>query len=162
MATSNIAAAYAALDATNITFSLRGADRTPAVKTLSELPNIVNAADLPMRLLLSVDGVGEASDMQFLTLGQGTAGGSYTVTWRIVDLMLAATQASGSGAKDVALSLVTYCGKYMDMARNSRNLASGISIQKAVPSAGIYEFPAGSGNMFFGVQVIIDLVEIVS
>ena len=160
--TSNISAAYAALDATTVTFTLLGQSRTPVVKTLSEIPNTINAGDLPLRLLLSMESVGDGERMDFLTIGAGASGGSFHMRWKITDLMLAIPSAQGQGIKSVAASLVSYCGKYADMARNSRNLATGISIEHLTLAAGTYTYPGEAGTPYFGVQATLDLVEIVS
>jgi hypothetical protein len=159
---SNISAAYATLDATQITFELLGQSVAPTVKTLSELPNKENAPNLPVRLLIGMDGVGEGTAMKFDTIGTGlTGGGGLMMRWKITDLMLAVPQTHTQGMKTVAASLVAYCGKYVDMARNNRNIATGISIEGLTLSAGTYEFPADSGIRYFGVMAVLDLVELI-
>ena len=162
--TSNVSGIFSALDAAPITFTFRNQQKTPTIKTLSELPNTINgAADLPMRLLLSMDGVGEGQSIKFTTLNSGTeGGGNLEVQWQVTDLMLLIPQAQGSGFKDVADTLVSYMGKYVDMVRNKRNLTEGISITNVRLSAGTYMFPGEGGTLYFGVQAILDLLEIVS
>lgn len=164
MANSNIGAAFTTLDSAsaNITFTLLGVSKTPAIMGLSELPDTLSAASLPIRLLISMDGVGEGTQMEFVTIGAGTTGGAFQMRWRITDLMLALPQTQGRGLKSVAESLISYSGKYVDMLRNNRNLATGISIVGAQVSAGIYTYPGESGTPYFGVQAVIDLLEIVS
>lgn len=162
MATSTIGAAFDALDLTTITYTLLGKSVTPTVKNLSELPNTVNAGDLPMRLLIAVDGLAEGEPQQFLTLGAGASGGSFQMPWRVTDLCLMIPAAQGQGIKAVGVAMVSYMGKYADMVRNNRNIVAGISMKLVGISAGTYSYPGENGTLYFGVQSVLELLEIVS
>lgn len=156
---SNFTAAYAALDATVVTFTFKGQQVTPTVKTLTELPESINGtADLPMRLLLSMDGIGESTGVANQIIG-ASAGGQ-RIDWKITDLMLLVPQTLGR-TKDVSLSLAEYMENYADMIRVTRNLATGVYIQDCQLSAGTYQFPATeTGTLYFGVQCINTLMEL--
>lgn len=163
MATSQITAIYAAIESVNVTFNLRGQSRTPTVKGLTELPNRVESADLPLRLLLNVQNNAEGVSFQAGTLGSGLGGGAKpTIIWRITDLMLALPQNQGTGVKDVAYDLMAYCSAYLAAVRNNIKITSGALVEDVSVEPGVYLYPASeTGVAYYGVQCVWSIKELV-
>lgn len=158
MMASQISAIYTAFENMTITVS----SVTPRVYGLTGLPNSIAAADLPARVLLDLANAAEGQSMEFFTVNSGIGGGgAQYVDWQMNDLLLWMPEAHGRGVKDVATALIAYCGKYIDTVRNSRNIVSSASFTGLRVSPGVYEYPAGSGQMYWGVMATSTIREII-
>lgn len=127
----------------------------PQAFDLSQLPNTVETAILPCRLLTPMSPKGEARDGQFIALGQLTS-----VTWRLTDLMLWRAVASGIGLEDIAGVLVDYADAYLDMIRHHRSMGQAqchVTGYRFV--YGTFEWPDQSGRWYDGVSCELDIEE---
>ena len=115
---------------------------TPRAYDLHELPQSVNTAQLPCRLLLPVGNEpGEGREGTFIAVGT-----SMVIIWTINDLMLWQPINQGLGLKEFAPELVDYCGKYWDMVRTFRCPATNTALESANMTPGVYEWPISSGR----------------
>jgi hypothetical protein len=134
---------------------------TPTVYGLTALPDEVNDAMLPCRLLLPMQPRGEGRDWHFVALGQMTK-----LTWHITDLMLWRRADAGIGLEDIASVLVDYAGQYAEMLRRHRSLGQA---QAHIISArfvyGTFRYPDVEGDAgvdFDGCAVELDIEEVLS
>lgn len=152
--TSNLVAIYTAVAAMSITVG----DDTPTVYGLASVPNKVESAPLPVRLLEIFD-----NRMDTLTAKHSTISGSFTphmhVTWSISDLLLWKSEARGRGIKDVDTSLITYCQKYIDAVAANEAITATASIEDCKLLPGLFPYPASSDTFYFGVLATLTIKE---
>jgi len=158
MATSAISAIYDALYNMDVTVN----DTTPTPYALTGTPNKGNSADTPMRLLLAVDGSGDGKSIDFKTLGTPGVNDTIEMTWALTDLMLWKPMAQGQGVRSVASDLIAYAAAYVNAIRTNRNLTTRASVVNLRITPGVFEYPAGSGSYYYGVQSVLTILEIVS
>lgn len=133
-------------------------DITPRVFDLHQLPNQVQRASLPCRLLVPMAPRGEARDFNFIALGR-----TAMVTWRITDLLLWRAAASGKGLQDIAETLVGYAGAYVEMLRLNRAMGQTMAhITNARFVYGTFEWPDQGGDEYDGVSCELDIEEALS
>ena len=134
-------------------------DITPTVYGLEHLPNAVEPAMLPCRLLLPMQPRGEGRDWSFIALGT-----TAKLTWHITDLLLWRGAASGIGLEDIASVLVGYAGAYAEMLRGNRSMGQSQShIVSARFVYGTFQFPESDQGMSFdGCAVELDIEEVLS
>lgn len=151
---SNLLAIYTALAAKPVSVGAV----TPTVKTLATLPDKIESAQCPTRLLLPIGaGRGEGRAFSFVTIGT-----TAKPTWHITDLLLWRVAPEGLGLQTVAEDLVKYCAAYAEMLRSFRNPATQCVLKESNLSIGKYEWPAGSGQWFFGVECTLDVDEVLT
>lgn len=132
---------------------------TPTVYGLAQLPDAVEDAMLPCRLLLPMGGKGEGRDYSFIALGNTTK-----LTWHLTDLMLWRRADSGIGLEDIAATLIGYAAAYAEMLRANRSM--GQAQAHIVSARFVYDtfnYPdSDSGIAFDGCAVEIDIEEVLS
>lgn len=151
---------YALLDAMTVTYTDKsGASVSPTCYSLGELKASVQTADLPARLLLPI-GLG-ASGAPNITLGPGNMA---QAQWQIVDLFLLAPVTMEQGFYIYAPVLTRYCVAYAEAIANKwQFLYQWQTEAQTNPVSilpGIYEYPAGSGIEYFGVQCTFTVNEV--
>lgn len=161
--TSAIVAIYTAIEDMTVLVGTK----TPEVYGLTGIPNTIASANLPCRVLLDLANAGEGETMQFHTINSGIGGGgAQYIDWQVGDLMLMLPEGQGIGNKQVAQTLVAYTGAYIDAVRNARDLVdsddNSASFTALRVSPGIYEYPAESGNRYWGVMASATIREIIS
>jgi hypothetical protein len=151
-----ILSVYAALAAKTITTT---SGVTPTAYDLDELPESVDTAILPCRLLLPLGTQpGDGREGEFIAIGT-----TMTVVWQLNDLMLWKASEQGLGLKDVADELVDYCGKYMDAMRTFKcPYGTTTSLESVSVTPGMYEWPVGGGRYFPGVLAQLSIREVLS
>lgn len=154
MAADQISAIYTALQALSITVG----SKTPTVYGLTGIPNSVVTAQLPCRILEIFDNRLQTVQAKPSTI-TGSVQPNLEVTWAISDLLLWTPEAQGRGIVDVASNLVAYCGLYLDMIRAHVQIVSTAIIEDCKPIPGIYEYPMGSGMLYFGVLSVLSIKE---
>ena len=132
---------------------------TPIVYGLEQLPDAVEPAMLPCRLLLPMQPRGEGRDWSFVALGT-----TAKLTWHITDLLLWRGASSGIGLEDIAATLVGYAGAYAEMLRANRSMGqTQAHIVNARFQYGTFQYPeTDSGTTFDGCAVEIDIEEVLS
>jgi hypothetical protein len=131
---------------------------TPTVNDVDALPNSMDTAHLPTRLLMPLGtfrGAGGARDMRFVTLDSIT-----NTTWSIRDLCLWQAVGQGIGYKTIVPTLVEYAGLYLDALRANRQMTHGAYIIGAQVSPTVVEWPEQSGRYFYAVDVTVDVAEL--
>jgi len=132
---------------------------TPTVYGLTALPDAVEDAMLPCRLLLPMQPKGEGRDWHFIALGNTSK-----LTWHITDLMLWRRADSGIGLEDIASVLVDYAGQYSEMLRANRAMGqSQAHIVGARFLYGTFQYPdSEQGIDYDGCAVELDIEEVLS
>ncbi len=134
---------YDALAAVSLTVG----GKAVTVFNVDSLPESVTTADLPCRLLLPLE-PREGENFVYA----GIQGGLVTVTWVITDLLLVRPLAQGEGLHTVAPDLVAYAQAYLEALKPLRKLTTTAVLREISISTGVFEYPARSGNLYFGAR----------
>lgn len=132
---------------------------TPTIYGLTALPDAVEDAMLPCRLLLPMQPRGEGRDWHFIALGK-----TVQLTWHITDLMLWRRSDAGIGLEDIASVLVDYAGQYAEMLRSNRAMGQEMAhIVGARFVYGTFQYPdSEQGISYDGCAVELDIEEVLS
>lgn len=153
---SQIRALYTALAATSITFTREaGGSVTVTAKDLHQLPNAVQAADAPVRLLLPYSVTTQAGG-QFATLDTIVA-----ATWTVTELLLWKPGQLGTGIADSAADLVRYQGAWLEATRALHSMGglAGVELLSVALKPGLYDWPIGSNTWWQGVMASLTILE---
>lgn len=154
---SQLTTIFSALAATTITVGITSITALNG----ATLPDSVESAQLPIRLILPVGGKASgtvATPRTFKT--SATEGGVLVVDWTISDLLLWRALGAGIGLTDLAPDLIAYMAAYMAVVaplRTSRWSLTGITF----PVIGGLEWPASSDRWYSGVQASLTIREII-
>lgn len=123
---------------------------------LHQLPNSVQAADTPCRLLLPYSSVTNAKNGMYAsldTIGQ--------INWSIGDLLLWKPGALGKGIGQVAADLVRYQGAYAEALRYFKAMGTtdSVVIEGWSFEPGLWNWPIGSDVWFQGVMIQLVVLE---
>jgi len=127
----------------------------PVAYTGSTLPNTVESARLPCRLLVPTGSrLGQGSYQR------GTMGprGIATIDWTLTDMVLWRSVSAGQGLRDIAGTLVAYCGAYAEMTRLLGG--PGWTVTGLGMTAQIIEWPQGGDRWYDGVVCTLTITEI--
>jgi len=132
---------------------------TPTAYDLDELPESINTAQLPCRLLLPVNSIpGEGREGVHIALGTGMA-----IVWQVNDLMLWQASEQGIGLREYAPKLVDYAGKYLDAMRAwGKCPYTNSTLENVTITPSVYEWPIGSGRYYAGVLCQLQIREVIS
>ena len=154
-----IATIYTNLAALNVTVtsSVQYGTVTPTAYAPGAVPPSGETGNLPMRI---IDPVHNNDQGQYQFVAYGTTA---TVHWQITDLLLWDEVGQGRGPLDMLPDLVKYCGAYAEVIRQNRGIVfATAAIQQVTPRIGVYEWPRGTGVMFYGVEVTLSIEEVLS
>lgn len=147
--------------AVTVSDSVAYGTKTPPVFDLAALPDYVDSAKLPCRLLLPFGTAkAEERDVHFIALGN-----TVKATWHVIDLLLWRPVEEGIGINSVAADLMTYCAEYVAMVRAARggtNFVTQTVIKSVNLTPDTWEYPPGSGTFFWGVECALDIDEVLS
>ena len=151
MATSSLAAIYAALASKVITVD----GKTPKVRGINEPVGALSGAMLPLRILHPFGNATEAQSFAY----RGTSNLARP-TWRIVDFL--AWQPVGVGVPPTG-ALVRYMAAYAEMLTGFKP-APGVNwvLQDARMTPAVYPWPIDGDQWFYGVQVELVIMEVIS
>lgn len=154
MSNSQILTIYDTIAALSITAN----SKTPSVMDVDALPNTMDTAPLPIRILMplgTLAGVGGANDSRFVTLDSIT-----NTRWTIRDLCLWQAVGQGIGYKTIVPVLVEYAGKYLDAIRANRQMTHTAYIQRVSVQPMVVEWPEQSGRFFYAIDSTVDVDEL--
>ena len=120
---------------------------------LSKLQEKITTGSLPIRMLMPTEAWGSSgSSLERISVGTVNPGG--LMTWNITDLFLLEAVGQDRGIMVSLPDLVRYSGAYVDTVLTSMTgaLSTGMTMVGLAVTAGIYEYPLGSGASFFGVE----------
>jgi hypothetical protein len=125
-------------------------------KDLDELPNKVEEADLPIRLLLPFNARSGGQNYTFLNYGHTDA----EIDWLITDLLLLRSGGLGRGPIDEAENTILYARAYAEFL-TTWGVVSGkpLWVANAQFTPGIWTWPTGTANQFYGVEVQLTIRE---
>lgn len=135
------------------TMPVPAANFTPQVYPIARLPQTLSSADCPARLLLPLGTSGENRSTTFQSVGRFMA-----VSWKITDLLLYKPLGKGSGVQDVAFDLLDYMRAYVEAAKQNRALGAGTLVSLNF-EAGVFTYPLGTNNVFYGVETTLVINE---
>ena len=128
---------------------------TPTAFALSDLPNVIESAHLPCRVLVPTGSrLGSGS---YERVGFGPSGVA-TVDWQVTDMLLWRAVAQGQGLKDIAATLIAYAGAYAEMTRSLHYAQWNVT--NLALTAQVIEWPQGGERLFDGVIATLTITEI--
>jgi hypothetical protein len=151
---------YDLLDGMSVTYSNRsGASVTATCYDLDELPNSIETAHLPCRLLLPI-GQGQSGSPNIVLDNTPMA----RAEWRVTDLFLLEAVARSEGLAIQAPVLMRYVTAYSDAIAKKWQMqyqwqTEALTLSIAI-APGIYNYPTGSDAYFFGVKADLRISEI--
>ena len=154
---SQLATIYSTLAATPITV---GAVAVAALNGAT-LPDSVESAQLPVRLILPVGGKASGTVQTPRTFKTSTTqGGVLVVDWTLSDVLLWRALGAGVGLTDLAPELIAYMAAYMAVVAPLRTPRWSVT-NIAFPVIGGLEWPASSDRWYSGVQATLTIREII-
>lgn len=127
------------------------------VRGLDNLKTAVNAANLPLRLLLPVGSSASGKNLMVMTAdGSGRNG-----IWTIPELFLLALATSGKGLEEFAGTLVDYVVEFESAFLFRRTDAVNYVYNNLALETGMYEWPIGSEVWYFGCRAIHTVTELI-
>lgn len=132
---------------------VQAANFTPRVYNIDRVPQSLSSADCPARLLLPLGTTGENRSTTFQSVGRLMA-----VSWKITDLLLFKPLGQGGGVHTVAFDLIDYMRAYIDAVKANRALGTGTLVSLNF-DAGIFTFPLGGKNIYYGVETTLVINE---
>lgn len=132
---------------------------TPTGYDLPELKKHWERPDMPCRLILPMEEYNAVSAGVFEPMNAGTSTGG-EMGWNVVDLMLYQKTGQTRGLQDVLPDLVSYMGAYVHAILGNNQPVPGFRMQSVAPNAGVYEFPVGSGQTYYGVEAQVSYIEL--
>lgn len=152
--TSNVLGLYDAIAATTITIPSTG--ETIACRNLQAVGNSVEAADLPVRLLMpfSVGQTGQRGQARSVGIAP-----LHEVSWTVSEVLLYRTAQSGTGVNDYARVLTEYISQWVNIAFTKRAPipASVLTSWSAEPD--MVEYPTLSGRWYYAVNCSLTYTE---
>lgn len=124
--------------------------------TQATLKNNVTSIDLPVRIL-SLMHEGQAG------VTHRTFGGTkmaLAFEWTMTDVCLWQSVGHGLGLAELEPELAAYMGGYADWIR-ANGTTNKWSITGCALTPGLIEYPAGSGNLYFGVTSNLTIYEVI-
>jgi hypothetical protein len=154
--TSQLATIYSTLAGQVITVGSVG------VTALSgaDLPDSIESAQLPIRLLLPVGGKAAGTLQGFRTFGGGGQTPVLTIDWILTDLLVWRALGAGVGLTDLAPELIAYCAAYLSVLGPMRTAKWSVT-DVTFPVIGGFEWPPQSDRWYSGVQAQLTVREIV-
>lgn len=152
-----IFAALAALPIT-VTHMIQGTAIQTIVnaRALDELPNVVDTASLPLRVLSPFhDMEGEIVPR---TIAVGGAGTKTANVWQISDMCLWQSETQGTGMSQTAPPVVAYINAYTEVIARNLKIIDGALIEKWKPKPGIYPYPNIGENSVRYYAILMTLI----
>lgn len=128
------------------------------VKEPATLPNSIQTANLPLRLLTPISrfSTGFATSNSTWNSGQGSQ--KNQIDWVITDLFLYDALNQQIGVKALSSPLVEYCKNYLDMMANFE-LPSSCWISNISLRCDVFDYPIGIGIFYYGVIALVSVTE---
>ena len=127
--------------------------------TGADLPDSLESAQVPLRLLLPTGGRQEVA----ASLGKTFASGGQGVTvaeWEISDILFYRALGAGIGMTDLAPVVSGYCAAYLSIFAPLRTQRWSVTAVR-FPAIGGFEWPLGSERWWSGVQATVTIKEII-
>jgi hypothetical protein len=154
---SQLAAIVATLAAQTITVGTT----TVAALVNASIPDSVESAQLPTRLILPTGGRQSGNVTTPRTFKtSATEGGVLVIDWSITDVLLWRASNAGLGLMDVAADLTAYLAAYTTVIAPLRTSRWSVT-QIQFSGVGGIEWPAASERWYLGAQAILTIREIV-
>jgi hypothetical protein len=156
---SDLASIITALAAQAVTVPLTkayGANKTPQAFRLETVPNTVENAKLPCRLIRTLSAQQGGGQFQLVW----PQGGPALVEWRLYDLLLWRGVEAGPGIGSHEYDLVHYVDAYTAMLQSFREPTSRsqlFGIQNIAMS--VFEYPETAGLFYAGVEISLTIRE---
>lgn len=131
---------------------------SPTVYHLDTVPNALESAMLPARLLIPMSNR-QGEDFNFIALGTGAR-----VVWTIQDVLLVKPAAQSRGPLDALRKLSAYCGAYADAMRSFRepgqaSAGTRTTLDRLSVDVVTYEWPSSGGMWYWGAIATLTISE---
>jgi hypothetical protein len=131
---------------------------TPTLYSLGTVPNSIESAMLPARLLIPMSNR-QREDFAFIAVGTGAR-----VVWTIQDVLLVRAAGQSRGPLDVLRPLVAYTGAYADAMRLWRepgqaSAGTRTTLDRVSVDVVTYEWPSGAGLWYWGALATLTISE---
>ena len=151
---SNLRSIVTALSALTVTYTAEASGSvTPTAYDISSLPSGMAAANLPVRLIGTTRGDSSA------TITPITAGVSDGMVQHSISELALIELVGLSRVADEWPDTMRYMDALLVVLQQNRSIYSRSEITSANSARGVFEWPAGSGENFFGCQTIINITE---
>lgn len=110
----------------------------------------------PKRVLMAMESMGDP--FTFIALGN-----TVSIEWTITDRLYIAPVGEMASLRRYQRYLLKYAASYAEAAQADRGLGSNVSqahVVSMVMTPGVYDYPVGSGQEFFGVNVELTIQEV--
>lgn len=133
-------------------------DQTIAAPQMQQLETLVSSPNLPTRIISPALNRNEGK-----VEGQTFGNTSYQITWELDDLLLWRLVPQVPNAADENRSLVRYMVAYTAKWITARQLTTQTFSEALTNfSAGVFEYPAKSNNLYYGVLATHRIIETVT
>ena len=130
------------------------AGKTPKVWNIDDIQTDATLG-LPKRVLLVPETA--ADPFAFVALGKRA-----TIVWAITDRLYMAPAAETGGFERYNGEMIRYVVNYINAAQNDRGLAnSQAHVVNITSEHGVYDWPIGSGQLYYGVDLVIEVQEVI-
>lgn len=151
---SNLRSIVTALAAISVSYTAEASGTvTPTAYDISSLPASMPGANLPARLLGTTRGDSSAS---FAPITAGVADG---VVQHSISELAIIELVGLSRVADEWPDTMRYMDALLVALQANRSIFARCEITGATSARGVFEYPAGSGENFFGCQTIINITE---
>lgn len=106
--------------------------------------------------LLSVVGQRVDGRAAYLTIAK-----NLSVEWRVTDLLLWQPVNQDIGLSTHEPALITYMVAYLDVVAANRAISTKSSIRECTLIPGVFEWPQGGGQQYFGVEATLTIQEVI-
>ena len=153
---SQIATIYDTLAAKSLTVS----STAVTAKDADQIPNSLNTADLPVRILTPLLVFGGDVLASGSIWGASSGSAVSQTLWTINDVMYWRPVHDSVGVRAHAKILVAYASAYLDMLKTDTSLAAlGVVNLTHTISTNVLNYPRGSGNWYYGVTCTLVITE---
>ncbi len=121
--------------------------------------NVVQRADLPIRYILPLADYGTNPSGFTEPANMGAAGVGGTMIWNVVDIFLYKQAGQDRSFSNILPNLVRYAGNYMETILENTQLTTDMFLQSATPRIDVINFPIGTDNDYYGVEVSLEFLE---
>ena len=115
----------------------------------------------PMQVPRRILGLEDGSEFAFICISGGSAPRA-NIIWTITDTLYIAPVNEMASFRRHYGDMIRYAGDYSNKAQADRGLASNLAhVQNVAFESGVFAWPEGSENQFFGVRAVLQVQEVI-
>jgi hypothetical protein len=132
-------------------------DVSIGVWNIDQQKEVLAPASCPKRVLMIIPNGTTADPMTFIALGTTTH-----VTWLITDRLYLKPSGEMGAYRRYTPETLRYTASYLEAVRQNRGPTAQSHIESVRAYPGIYAYPEGSDQYFYGVDVLLEIEEVIS